>query len=204
MSPDAPPSPGEYRRYRRFVSWFILTFVSLGCAYLLTSVAVTIYRRRNAVPSGASVGESATAADLLSCQEELTDVAHGLERHLDNFHLVSHYDADEAQRWASDRRFWLGQWKAADERCHFAATRPGKFTKEWEQLAVIHAELRETEASYSKELLRFGQDQAPRLDRIRERLDRVGAKLGNPGSSANDTAEPPQTNDSNDSGEMKP
>jgi hypothetical protein len=204
MSPDAPPAPGEYRRYRRFVSWFILTFVSLGCAYLLTSVAVTIYRRRNAVPSGASVGESATAADLLSCQEELTDVAHGLERHLDNFHLVSHYDADEAQRWASDRRFWLGQWKAADERCHFAATRPGKFTKEWEQLAVIHAELRETEASYSKELLRFGQDQAPRLDRIRERLDRVGAKLGNPGSSANDTAEPPQTNDSNDSGEMKP
>lgn len=204
MSPDAPPAPGEYRRYRRFVSWFILTFVSLGCAYLLTSVAVTIYRRRNAVPSGAPVGESATAADLLSCQEELTDVAHGLERHLDNFHLVSHYDADEAQRWASDRRFWLGQWKAADERCHFAATRSGKFTKEWEQLAVIHAELRETEASYSKELLRFGKDQAPRLDRIRERLDRVGAKLGNPGSSTNDAPEPPQLNDSNDSGETKP
>lgn len=204
MSPDAPPAPGEYRRYRRFVSWFILTFVSLGCAYLLTSVAVTIYRRRNAVPSGAPVGESATAADLLGCQEELTDVAHGLERHLENFHLVAHYEADEAQRWESDRRFWLGQWKAADERCHFAATRPGKFTKEWEQLAVIHAELRETEASYSKELLRFGKDQAPRLDRIRERLDRVGAKLGNPGSSANDPAEPPQTNDSTDSGEIKP
>lgn len=204
MASDAPPSPGEYRRYRRFVSWFILTFVSLGCTYLLISVGVTIYRRRNAVPSGASVGAVASAADLLSCQEELNDVAHGLERHLDNFHLVSHYDADEAQRWASDRRFWLGQWKAADERCHFAATRPGRFTKEWEQLAVIHAELRETEASYSKELLRFGKDQAPRLDRIRERLDRVGAKLGNDGSNSADPAEPPQTNASSDSGETTP
>jgi hypothetical protein len=202
MASDAPPSPGEYRRYRRFVSWFILTFVSLGCTYLLISVGVTIYRRRNAVPSGAPVGVVASAADLQSCQEELTDVAHGLERHLDNFHLVSHYDADEAQRWASDRRFWLGQWKAADERCHFAATRPGRFTKEWEQLAVIHAELRETEASYSKELLRFGKDQAPRLDRIRERLDRVGAKLGNP--SGADTAEPPHNNASSDSGETNP
>ena len=43
---------------------------------------------------------------------------------------------------------------------------------------MIHAELRETEASYNKELLRFGKDQAPRLDRTRERLERVGGKLG--------------------------
>src|SRR5262249_40707897 len=160
-----------------------------GCTYLLISVGVTIYRRRNAVPSGSPVGAVASAADLESCHEELEDVKHGLERHLDNFHLVAHYDADQAQRWASDRSFWLGQGKAATERCHSGATRPGKYAKEWEQLAVIHAELRETEASYSKELLRFGKDQAPRLDRIQDRLDRVGKKLGSFGSSA-DPSEP--------------
>jgi hypothetical protein len=200
---DAPATPGEFRRYRRFVSAFILTFVCLGCTWLLASVGVTIWRRRNAVPSGAPVGTVASAADLLGCQEELADVAHGLERHLDNFHLVSHYDADEAQRWASDRTFWLGQWKAADQRCHFAAARPGKFTKEWEQLAVIHAELRETEASFSKELLRFGKDQAPRLDRIKQRLDRVGAKLRSFGSGGTDPGEPPQTNTSSNSGDTR-
>jgi hypothetical protein len=199
---DAPPAPGEFRWYRRFVSWFILTFVSISCTYLLISVGVTIYRRRFAVPSGTPVGAVASAADLEGCLEELEDTKHGLERHLDNFHLVAHYDADQAQRWASDRTFWLGQWKAADERCHFAATRPGKYAKEWEQLAVIHAELRETEASYSKELLRFGKDQAPRLDRIQDRLDRVGKKLGSVGSSATDPSEP-QTNATSDSGETR-
>ena len=198
---DAPSPPGEFRPYRRFVSWFILTFVTLGCTYLLVSVAVTIYRRRNAVPSGASVGVVATAADLESCHQELSDVTHGLASHLENFQLIAHYDADEAQRWDEDRAFWLGQWKAADERCHFAAARPGKFTKEWEQLAVIHAELRETEASYTKELLRFGKDQAPRLDRIKERLDRVGAKLGT--SSAGE-GESPQSSASIDAGDTTP
>src|SRR5450432_4805204 len=95
--PSSPPQdnvslPGEFRPYRRFVSWFILTFVSLGCTYLLISVGVTIYRRRNAVPSGAPVGAVPTSADLESCHEELTDVAQGLERHLENFHLVAHYE----------------------------------------------------------------------------------------------------------------
>jgi hypothetical protein len=160
------------------VSIFILTFVTLGCTWLLISVGVTIWRRRNALPSGVPVGALATAGDLESCHQELSDVAHGLERHLDNFQLIAHYDPTEAQRWAEARSFWLGQWKAAEERCRFFVARPGKFSKEWEQLSVIHTELHETEASYNKELLRFGKDQAPRLERIIERLERVGKKLG--------------------------
>jgi hypothetical protein len=203
---DTASAPGEFRPYRRFVSWFILAFVSIGCTYLLISVGVTIYRRQNAVPSGDPIGRAASAADLESCHEELTDVEQGLERHLENVqHLVAHYDADEAQRWAEDRAFWLGQWKAADERCHFAEARPGKLSKDWEQLAVIHAELHETEASYTKELLRFGKDQAPHLDRIRDRLAHVGAPLGTSnGADPTELGEAPQTNNSNDSGETTP
>jgi hypothetical protein len=199
---NVPPSPGEFRPYRRFVSWFILTFVVIGSTYMLASVGVTIYRRRNAVPSGTPVGALPTEAELDGCLDELTDVTQGLASHLENFQLIAHYDADEAQRWADHRAFWLGQWKAAEERCHFSAARPGKFTKEWEQLGVIHAELRETEASYNKELLRFGKDQAPRLDRIKERLERVGRKLGT--SSPADPTESPQSNASIDAGETTP
>ena len=197
----SPPPPAEFRPYRRFVSRVILTFVTVGSAYLLLSIGVSIYRRRNAVPSGAPIGAIATEADLDSCLDELKDVTQGLASHLENFQLIAHYDASEAQRWAEHRAFWLGQWKAADERCHFAAARPGKFSKEWEQLAVIHAELRETEASYNKELLRFGKDQAPRLARIKERLDRVGAKLGT-GSAVE--GESPQSTASIDAGDTTP
>lgn len=178
MSSDPVAPPAEFRRYRRFVSWFVLAFVSLGSLYLLVSVGVTIYRRRNAVVSGVPVGRVASADDLESCREELTDVEQGLERHLENFHhLIAHYDADEAQRWSEERSFWLGQWRAADERCLFGQDRSGKYAKEWEELGVIHAELRDTEASYTKELSRFGANEAPRLDRIREQLEKVGRQL---------------------------
>jgi len=196
----SPPPPGEFRPYRRFLSRLILTFVSIGSTYLLLSIGVTIYRRRNAVPSGTPIGEVATETDLVSCVDELNDVMQGLASHLENFQ-IAHYDSDEAQRWDDHRAFWLGQWKAADQRCHFAAARPGKFTKEWEQLAVIHAELRETEESYTKELKRFGQVQVPRLARIKERLDRVGAKLGT-GSAVE--GESPQSNASIDAGDTTP
>jgi hypothetical protein len=141
-------------------------------------VGVTIYRRRNAVVSGAPVGQVASEADLKSCCDELTDVELGLERHLENFqHLIAHYDADEAQQWSEDRAFWLGQWRAAGERCSFGQHRAGKYGREWEQLGVIHAELHDTEAIYTKELSRFGQHEVPRLDRIRERLTKVGQRI---------------------------
>jgi hypothetical protein len=145
---------------------------------MLVSVGVTIYRRQNAVPTGSPVGTIASDAEIEGCHEELSDVADGLEKHLENFHhLVAHYDAAEAQRWSEDQSFWLGQWQAAGRRCHFQARRTGRFAKEWEQLAVVHEDLRETEAGYTRELLRFGHEQAPRLDRIRKSLGEIGARL---------------------------
>jgi hypothetical protein len=178
VSAEPSSAAGEFRPYRRFVSWFILTFVTLGTTYMLISVGVTIYRRRHAVPTGSPVGSVASREELESCHEELKDVADGLEKHLENFHhLVAHYDAAEAQRWSEDGSFWLGQWKAAGDRCRFDQHRPGKLGKEWEQLGTVHAELHETEASYTKELTRFGRDQAPRLDRVRESLAAVGKRL---------------------------
>jgi hypothetical protein len=194
MASEPAPAPGEFRPYRRFVSWFVLSFVSLGAAYLLLSVGLTIYRRRHAVPTGAPVGVVASPADLESCAEELTDVEQGLERHLENFRgLFDHYDHDEAQRWAEDRAFWLAQWKAAGDHCRFGEPRTGPLAKEWDALGVVHTDLRETEDSYTRELLRFGQNQAPRLDHIRERLETVNRRIG----SASATTSP-------DSGEQSP
>ena len=188
MSPESPASPPEYHRYRRFLSGLVLTFVSVGSCYLLVSVGITISRRRHVEPLGAPVGTS--AADLESCAEELGEVEQGLERHLDNFdHLVAHYDAAEAQRWAEDRTFWIGQWQVAERRCRYGAPRPGPLAKQWEQLAVIHGELRETEASYGKELVRFGQTEAPRLDRLRERLASVGRQIGSSAAGSHDSGE---------------
>jgi hypothetical protein len=175
----ASTSPPEFRRYRRFLSWLVLGFVSLGSAYMLVSVGVTIYRRRNAVPLGAPVGALASPADLQGCLEELTVVEQALESHLENFHnLLAHYDADEAQRWAESESFWLGQWKAAGQRCRFSEPRKGPLAKSWEELRIIYDDLQRTEQTYTKELRHFAETQAPRLDQMRERLKSVSRRIG--------------------------
>ena len=56
-------------------------------------------------------------------------------------------------------------------------------------LQTIHGELRETEASYGKELVRFGQTEAPRLDRLRERLASVGRQIGSSAAGSHDSGE---------------
>jgi hypothetical protein len=175
----ASTSPPEFRRYRRFLSWLVLGFVSIGSAYMLVSVGVTIYRRRNAAPSGAPIGSLSSPADIQGCAEELALVEQALQGHLGNFHnLLGHYDAAEAQRWSESETFWLGQWKEAGERCRYLEPRKGPFAKSWEELGVIYSELRTTEATYTRELQRFAQHQAPRLDQMRERLESVSRRIG--------------------------
>jgi hypothetical protein len=157
----------------------VLGFVSLGSAYMLVSVGVTIYRRRNAVPIGAPVGALASPADLQGCLEELAVVEQALESHLENFHnLLAHYDADEAQRWSESEAFWHGQWKAAGQRCRFSEPRKGPLAKSWEELRVIYDDLQRTEQTYTKELRHFAETQAPRLDQMRERLKSVSRRIG--------------------------
>lgn len=176
MSSDASATAAEFRPYRRFVSWFVLAFVFLGSIYLMISVSLSIYRRQHAVLLGSPVGAKPSAAEARGCHDELDDVFDGLQKRLEASHrLLGHYDAGEVQRWAEAGSYWRGQWKAVGERCGFDHRRG---IKDWEEMAVLHEELRRTEASFTKEILRFGKEEAPRLDRLRDRLARVGERLG--------------------------
>jgi hypothetical protein len=178
LSPTQTAAPPEFRRYRRFVSWFVLVFVALGSAYLLVSVAVSIYRRRHAVPNGALVSAQVTDAEISGCYEELDDVTEGLLKHLENFHhLLAGYDLVEAQRWAEEGQVWQRQWRVLGRRCRFDQIRGGRLRKELEEMAAAYEELGQTQQIYTNALVRFGKDQAPRLDRIRTRMQRIGERL---------------------------
>jgi len=158
------------------VSWFVLTFVILGSTYLLISVAVTIYRQRHAVLLGSPIGASPSAADVESCYDELSDVVDGLKKRLElSNQLLGQYDADEVQRWAEAGGYWLGTWRAVGLRCGFDQRRG--LGGSWEEMAVLHDELLETEKSYTKKILSFGKEEAPRMDRLRHRLERIGERL---------------------------
>ena len=146
--------------------------------YLLASVGVTIYHRRHAVPTGDRIGDKTTLSELRSCHEELSDVTDGLAKHLESFHrLLDHYDATAAQQWADSGDYWRGQWKALSSRCRFSELPGGTPAPELDAMAAVHQDLGQTEAIYTKNLLRFGREEAPRLDRIRERIVKIGQRL---------------------------
>jgi hypothetical protein len=188
LEPDAPSggvdtagahSAAEFRPYRRFVTWSALTFISLGVAYLLLSVAITIYRQRHAVGTATPIAEQMSPTELQGCWQELSDVRVALEKHLEKSHyLLGPYDQGEAQRWASEGDIWRSQWRQLGERCRFAQPAPASAPPHFEQLGAAWQELGDTATTYTKELLRFVREQSPRLDRLRIRINRIGTRLG--------------------------
>lgn len=158
----------------------MLTFIVLGSTYVLASVGVTIYKRRHPGGVGPSrpVSEEVTPAELRGCWDELADVEETLGKHLEGFHhLLGGYDPGEAQRWADEGAVWRRQWAQLGTRCRFPELHTRKLRKEMEELAAAHEELGEIEAQYTRELLRFGREQSPRLDRVRARIDALGRRL---------------------------
>lgn len=187
MSPTPSPSEAalapdrtgqEFRPYRRFVALLALGIIFVGSSYLLISVGVTIYRQRHAVPSGTPVSASISPAELRGCLQEMSDVAESLQKHLEKSHyLLGGYDQGEAQRWAGEGAYWRNQWRALGARCHLDRPAPAGSPKPLDEMVGAYRDLEETAAVYTKELLRFGREQAPRLDRVRHRINRIGKRL---------------------------
>ncbi len=147
---------------------------------MMVSVGVTIYRRRHAIPVSAPVSAEVTDAELASCLEELQDVSVALRKYLErSHHLLGEYDSADAQRseiqrWAEEGEIWRAQWVVLGRRCHFGEVRPARARKEQEAMAAVYEDLGTIQATYTDELKRFGREMMPRLDRIKERLEKIG------------------------------
>jgi hypothetical protein len=177
-------SPPEFRSYRRFVSWFVLSFIVVGSVYLLTSVGVSIYRRRHVVPTPDRVSAEVTDAEIRSCFDELDDVRQGLKKHLENFHnLLASYDRAEVQRWDDEGNSWRQGWRALGQRCRFNELPQTHLRKEREQMTGVYLALGNTYDLHTRAVKTFGTDLAPRMDDIRDRMKKIGERLNQSASS---------------------
>ena len=181
MASEQPAPPSEFRPYRRFVSWFVLIFVSLGSAYLLVSVGrddlpppqrrpAGRARRRDRVdrrPRGLPRGADRRRAGAGAPPRELPPPARALRRRRG------------PALGRGPRRSGSASGRPPASAATSAEPRTGPLAKEWEELGVIHAELRDTEASYTKELLRFGTEPGA-TPRSHPRADStsVGRRIG--------------------------
>jgi hypothetical protein len=166
------------------VSWFVLLFILIGGVYLLTSVGVSIYRRRHVVPTPNRVSAQVTEDEIKSCFDELDDVRQRLAKHLENFHhLLASYDRAEAQRWAEEGNSWHQQWQALGQRCRFNELPVTRLRKELEQMTGAYLALGDTYNLHIRAFKRFGTELAPRMDDIHERMKKIGERLNQSASS---------------------
>jgi len=101
-----------------------------------------------------------------------------LEKHLENaYHLLAGYDSEEARRWSSEGEVWRKRWRVFGERCRLVEQRATTTNKDLEVMGAAYEELGSIQSTYSRELLRFGSELAPRLDRINKRVDEIGEHL---------------------------
>lgn len=155
-----------------------LTIIFLGTAYLLVSVGTSIYRQRHAVAIETPVNTPMSKGELVSCWQELSNVTEALAKHLEKSHyLLGGYDQGEAQRWAGEGQYWRRQWRALGVRCHLDRAAATEGPKAMEEMVGAYRDLGETYTVYTKDLLSFGKEQAPRLDRVRKRINRIGRRL---------------------------
>jgi len=159
------------------VAWTTLVLVAGGSSYLLASVAVALQRQRNVVLED-RISTLFTANEVTSCFDELRDVSVALAKHLENaYHLLGGYDSEEARRWSDEGEIWRRRWRVFGERCRLVESRPGPPHKDFDAMAAAYEELGSIQTTYSRELLRFGSELAPRLDRINKRVDQIGEHL---------------------------
>jgi hypothetical protein len=177
LSSPNPPSQPEFHRYRKLVAWTSTILVAIGTLYLLLSVGVALYQRRNVV-LGDRISTQLKPGEIKGCFEELHDVSVALEKHLENaYHLLGGYDSEEARRWADEGEMWRRRWLVLGERCRLVDKLPVPRNKDIEAMAAAHQELGSIQTIYSRELLRFGNELAPRLDRVNKRVEQIGEHL---------------------------
>jgi hypothetical protein len=170
----------EFRRYRKLVAWTAVALVAVGCVYSLISVVVAIQRQRSGVVSD-RISPQVTEKEIQGCFDELRDVSVALQKHLENaYHLLGGYDSEEARRWADEGEVWRNRWRVLGQRCRMEEPRPSPPHKDFEAMAAAYQELGSIQTTYTRELLRFGSELAPRLDRTNKRVDQIGEHLGEP------------------------
>jgi hypothetical protein len=184
LSLSTNPPNQEFHRYRKLVAWTSSILVALGSLYLLLSVVVALQRQRNVVLEN-RISVQLTVNEIGGCFEELRDVSVALEKHLENaYHLLGGYNSEEARRWSGEGEVWRNRWRVFGQRCRLVEQRPAPTNKDMEAVAAAYEELGSIQTTYSRELLRFGSELAPRLDRINKRVDEIGERLATPGTPA--------------------
>jgi hypothetical protein len=167
--PDAKP---EFRRYRRGVQITTFGIAAVIVAWLIASVAHSLFAHPAVRPSATFSGRADDVDALLDCQADVESLFDDLNRKLFDLQaLGAKYDIQQAVQWEAFSKQWLRRRQEVGARCRFEELAGHGLGAAYDHLAVVYDELEEVQRAYAVLLYNYIDHHASRVDDIRHALE---------------------------------
>ncbi len=190
--------PNEFRRYRQALAAIYLATIALGFGLLAVSVVKQLLFRRPAVQleGPALSAENPDPRDMLRCNDDVHDLYEDLPRFTAQL-LRSPTRGKQVQvgaEWENFSRKWLYRWDEVNARCRFSELRDSDMGLAYDRMANVHGDLPALRLKYQSLVVRFDDEQAAELARMRRALDKSREALNKlaPASGGTDSTEQPR------------
>jgi hypothetical protein len=171
LSPRKVKVP-EFRRYRQALQALTFGTTAIIIAWLIASVAITLFARRAVRPTATFSGRADDFDALLTCQTDVESLFDGINRKLFDLQaLGARYDIELAEQWEGFSKRWKLRWRETGARCRFEELRNRGLGAAYDHLAVVHAELEEVQRAYAVLLYSYIDHHASRVQDIRHALE---------------------------------
>ena len=171
----------EFRRYRQVLTVAYVGVMAAGAILLTASVVKQLLFRRPAVDAPSSLIEEAAPdpAALLACHAEVHALLGDLGE--TTCALLEHPTRDErvevGNHWKDFSRSWNDRWDLVNKRCGFEELAGTSLGDGYDRMAQVHSDLPRMRLKYQSLLVRFDDEQAAELARMRRALDQSEAAL---------------------------
>lgn len=174
MSLDSKRS-NEFRRYRQALTALYLGTASFGFVLLTASVVKELFFRRPAIelPDSALSVDEPDPSVLLDCHRRVLGLLNQLGTETcELLSVAPSGDRSElSARWEEFSRAWRDEWDVVNAQCRFSELAETRMGVAYDRLAQVHDDLRPMWLKYQSLLVRFDDEQAAELARMRRALD---------------------------------
>jgi hypothetical protein len=168
-------NPGEFRRYRQFLTSLYLAIVGLGGLLITASVIAELLFHEPIVELRGPVisTDRPDPALLLDCNEGVRELLESLGRTTSELMtLPVEQDPQPIKaRWEESTRAWRTTWDELGARCRFRELVGKHMGLGYDLMARIHGDLPVMRLKYQSLLVRFADEQATEVARMRRELD---------------------------------
>ena len=166
----------EFRRYRQALAAIYLATIAAGFGLLTVSVVKQLLFRRPSVQleGPALSADNPDPRELIRCNDDVQRLYDDLQRVTAQL-LHSPTKGEKVQvgaQWEDFSRHWLYRWDEVNARCRFSELRDSDMGLAYDRMANVHGDLPAMRLKYQSLVVRFDDEQAAELARMRRALDK--------------------------------